>query len=180
MTDNAFWIIIYNTIKGLLDSSTLNPIPDLISNYPPTQQGVPDNPIVLFHNISSRRNGWQGRKNLYNVIDTDFDVTEKYILERVIQVSALVWEDAADLTKSTAVDVINEISSGLMTLSTVENLRTHGIGIFDITNIRTPYFKDEKDLWVMQPNFDFTVMYQNTVEYKAPAASSSTTTINRV
>jgi len=169
MTDNEFWVIMQGTLQAALDDSPLVPAPDLSEAFQPRQQGADENPIAFFHTISSKRYGWQKKKDVFNVGDDDFDTEESYILERVIQVSAMVYEDPADLSKSTAYDIVDQIAGKLQTRIVRTSLLASNIGILRITDIRTPYGKDESDRNVLTPNFDFTVNYRQSVTYKTPA-----------
>ena len=169
MTDNEFWEVIQTTLQAALNDSPLVPAPELAEAFQPRQQGAAENPIAFFNTISSRRYGWQKKKDVYNSDDDDFDTEESYILERVIQVSAMVYEDPSDLSKSTAFDIVDQIAGKLQTRPVRQSLLTSKIGILRITDIRTPYGKDESDRNVLTPNFDFTVNYRQAVTYKTPA-----------
>jgi hypothetical protein len=45
----------------------------------------------------------------------------------------------------------------------IEALKAQGFGIMRITDLRNPYFKDERDQFQASPSFDFTLSYNRTL-----------------
>jgi len=172
MTDNDFKEIILTTITAIiLDAETSgeinlpNPVKTEAGNQP-RQQGQAENPMAFYNIIGTKNYGWQSRKDEFNDGDDDFDHTERQWKERTVQIGVEITENPADDTLSTATDVVNCINMGFGSEKIFLSLKSQGVGIIRITDVREPYIQDEHDRYTMQPNFDCVFSYLLTKQSK--------------
>ena len=127
----------------------------------PTMQGINTNPTVYFFKVGDKRYGFLGRYDKWNSISSQMVHHESQYIESTWQMAALVLQNPSDLTIPTASDLINEVSSIMQSDSTRDILNVSGVGILRITDIRNPYFQDDRDNFEASPSFDMTFVYEN-------------------
>jgi len=178
MTDNEFWQILSGILTPLVTG--IEPTITLVNGFQPNAQGAPLNPLVSFFIISTKRYGWQGSSDTYNELVDDFDHSENWIVERTIQVSAMVKQDPENLDQITAFDIVNALSALLQSDSVIRLLKAAKIGILRVTDIRETFINDESAQHTETPSFDFIVTYSNKAETKAPVVIELNATIQTV
>lgn len=134
----------------------------------PTQQGVNSSPTVYFTMIDKRRYGYLGRFYAWDSDDSVMVHTESQYMESTFQVSALVRQFPTTPNQYTANDLVYEVSNIMQSDSTLDLLNAAGVGILRVTDIRNPYFTDDRDQFEAVPSFDFTLTYQNSRVMNTP------------
>lgn len=99
--------------------------------------------------------------------------TETQQYETTFQFSALATQNPATPTQYTASDVVNLIASILQSSVTIAALQAHGVGIERITDVRNPYFLDDRDRYEASPSFDVTVTHKQVVVTTTPIVRST-------
>jgi hypothetical protein len=165
---------IQRAVKAVLDDGfSAFGYPNIIvaQSFQPTKQGVPLDPIVYFTKINAQRYGFQSRKNIYNDQTGFFDHSENYFLEANYQINAVIKQDISDPNSVNAYDIVDLSAAILQTERARQFLLDLGIGILRITSIRTPRYLNSSDNFDIDPSFDFTLVYQNTINYTVDPAT---------
>ncbi len=113
-------------------------------SFQPTQQGAFTGPAVYFFKIGDHRYGFLGRTNVWDSVHGVEVHTETQNYETTFQVSAWVRQ-VPGVSTYTASDLVNVVSGILQSDSTVFTLAANDVGIYRITDVRNPYFVDDRD-----------------------------------
>jgi len=154
----------------------------LAASFQPTNQGVNTPPTIFLFKIGDHRYGFLERTDVWDV-DTETMVhTETQIYETMFQISALSIQNPATATTSTptASDLANVAASIMQSDVTRLALNAQGINIYRITDVRNPYFMDDKNRFEASPSFDFTVQHQQVVTTTSPVSTKFVVNIDRV
>ena len=128
----------------------------------PTQQGANTAPTVYFYKLSDKRYGFLRRSDDYSDEDATMYHSEIQFYESQFQVSSLVRQSPLTPYEYTASDLVNEVSMILQSSYCLDILTAANIGVLRISNIRNPYFMDDRDQFEASPSFDFTLTYRQT------------------
>lgn len=159
MTDNELiklFLPIINT--GLQDAGLTNVV--VTQSNQPTQQGINIAPTVYFYKIGDHRYGWVDREDKWDGINNVH--TEVQIYETTFQISALVLQKPNNTLTYTASDLVNEVAYIMQNESTLQTLSDSNVGILRITDVRNPYFLDDRDNFEASPSFDFILTHKQT------------------
>lgn len=127
----------------------------------PTQQGAPTAPAVFISKISHKRYGWGGVQNRFDAtLSQQVQETNQYY-ETLYQFSALVTQDPADVTALTASDVLDAVAGIFNGDTGRAALRAAGMGVLRVTDVRNPYFIDDKGHFAASPSFDLVVTHRS-------------------
>lgn len=160
MTENQLILLFLPIINaGLIADGFLN-VPVKRANQP-TQQGANSGNTVYFYPIANRRYGYLGRFYNWDSVHSVMVHDETQYMESSFQISTLVRQYPTQPALYTAYDLAYEVSSILQSDATIVTLNNAGVGILRITDIRQPYFVDDRDNFEASPSFDFTLTYQN-------------------
>ena len=165
---------VQRTIKAVLDTGlAANSITATVQQgYQPTTQGAPLDPVVIFEKISARRYGWQGRKYTRIPGDPDtFTLDEPYFLRPTYQVTGFMNQDPVDPQSLTAYDVLDLCAAILQSEAGLATFKAAGIGIDRVSDIRTPHLLDDSGRSIMDVNFDFVLVYENSLTSVIPSAT---------
>ena len=154
MTDNELFTLIF----GILDAGLVARLPDVTivtqQADQPTQQGTPSGPVVLVFKIGDRRSGYLQESDIWDVPNNKMVHTERQYMETTFQLSVLFPQNPTVLSL-TASDLVNTCASILQTSAVRTQLSALGMGMLRITDVRNPYFTDDKDRFEANPSFDF-------------------------
>ena len=153
---------------------------EVIQAFQPTKQGPPDKNNVRLFKISAPRVGHQGRNAVFNVGNDNFDETEKYWQSINIQATTEVRQDLSDEDSLTAYDLAGLCAAILQTRVTRQALLVSGISIENIKDIRFSSDLDDSDEYDLNPSFDFTVLYEQTLSSNFPKVHHIDANIKRV
>ena len=87
--------------------------------------------------------------------------TEQYIT--TFQASALATQNPADTESLTASDILNLAAYVLQSGATIAALEEQGVGILAISQVRNPYFADDRVRYEASPSFDFQISHKQIV-----------------
>ena len=96
--------------------------------------------------------------------------TQQYITS--FQMSSLATQDPANTESLTASDILNYGISVLQSGNTIAALEAQGVGILNISQIRNPYFSDDRQRYEASPNADFRLTHKQIVTTVVPVVTS--------
>lgn len=162
MNDNDLIKAFKPIISGLLEANGITNCPVIAANQP-TRQGVELNKAIYFTKISDKRYGFVKRSDQLDLPNNKFLHTELQPYETTFQINALSIQSPSDVNALTASDLVNLVSSIMQSDYARDELKKSGIGIIRITDVRNPYFVDDKDRYEASPSFDFTLLYNRSL-----------------
>jgi hypothetical protein len=168
MLDNPLIDLIATQAEAAIASAGWNYV--VIQKNGPDQQGLPTNPGVFLEKIGDHRYGYKSVKQTYRPTTDDFAETETQVLETTFQISALVIQNPNDLTIPTASDVANYVCMYMQSNSVISNLRQQGVSILRVSDVRNPYFVDDRERFEGNPSFDLIVTHSNSITISVPSA----------
>lgn len=159
-TDNSLIQIFLPIINaGLIADGFTNVVVQQANQ--PTMQGSPTAPTVYFYKLATKRYGFLGRNDAWDIITSKMDHTESQYYESTWTVQALVLQNPATPNQYTASDLADEVASIMQSDATRAILNANNIGILRISDISNPYFIDDRDNYEAVPSFDFVLVYEN-------------------
>lgn len=147
--------------------------------YEPTQQGVNTVPTVYFYKLFDHRYGFRKASDKWDEVNSEMVHTEEQKYETTFQISALVIQDPANISY-TASDLVNDVAAIMQSVATINTLEAQGVGIYRVTEVRNPYFTDDKDRNEASPSFDFTLTHTQTIVSTVPVIETTEFGIYRV
>lgn len=174
MTDSEIEVVIMSILSA--EFTDLAATVEVLQSYNPRSQGPPLAPVVTFQKLFARRVGFQGRKEVYDSGDDEFDATESWFLRATYQVDTFITPNVA-VGALNPYDIADLCAGALQSREARQTLLASGLGIQRITDIRTPKSMDDSDRFQMNASFDFDLTYQNTrVSIVPPATVTGTVT----
>lgn len=159
MTDNALIRIFFPLIKSGLTANGITAT--MRQSYQPTEQGAESGAALYFFKVGDKRIGHPKRSSAWNsLLGKEID-TDTQLHESTWQISA--WVRQTPTSDQTASDVLAITAMYMQGAQFVEALKAAGVGILRVTDLRNPYFKDERDQFQSSPSFDFTISYNRTM-----------------
>lgn len=152
----------------------------LARKYQPRQHGANTGPIVYFFKIGDHNHGSPQREDLYNEAGVIFDQTQRQLVETTYQLAAWVPQNPADVAALTESDVLNIVSAIMQSDAILAVFRGAGVGIQRVTDIRNPYFVDERDRFEAEPSFDIVLTHYRNLSSTLPAVDTFEANIHRV
>ena len=171
MRDNELSILLSGFMDEAAISSGWNFL--VVQNNQPTQQGVPTEPTAFFQHVIDHPYGWPISNHEYNFQSGDFNDISTQLWETTFQISSLVLQDPANISRPTAKDVVNYIKQYMAHRNTIERLMSQSINILKIGNVRNHYFEDDMHRFEDYPNFDLTFTHNKQLTLKVPAVHSA-------
>lgn len=144
-------------------------------SYQPRTTGTPTGPTLFLSNMPWHRYGFLQRKDEAAVGVAGTRHTEAQVMETTFQCGASVppAPPPAALPGYTAMDLCYRASAILQSDAGRTALRVGGVGIERITEIRAPYFKDDRDQFEASPSFDFVVTFTQTDVTESPVITAT-------
>lgn len=176
MTDNAIIRIFFPLIKAGLTANGVTAV--MRQSYQPTEEGAESATALYFFKVGDKRLGHPKRSSAWNTLLSKEVDTDTQLHEATWQISA--WVRQTPTSDQTASDVLAITAMYMQGAQFVEALKAAGIGILRITDLRNPYFKDERDQFQASPSFDFTISYNRTMIRDGRALSLIETNFKRV
>lgn len=178
MTKNELGIALRSNILAGLIKHGLSTV-QVIENYQPTQQGRVSSPVIYFHALPEYRYGWQHRKRKYDDVENKITTTETQWIESSYQIYALAPENPLNLNLPTAVDLVSAAAMVCNSETFAVAMRKAGAGVQRITQIRNPYFVNDRGQFEASPSFDITLSHKRSFTEITPVAEDVTTQIFR-
>ncbi len=137
-------------------------------SFQPINVGANTAPTLYIHKISDHRYGFPERKD---TIESDLSLqhSETQLYESMFQITALSIQDPANTAQKTASDIANMAAAIMQSDATNATLLANSISIYRITDVRNPYFVDDKDRFEASPSFDFTLQHEQVIISTTPA-----------
>lgn len=180
MLDN---MIFKNVIEVLRAGLTAQGFTDVAvkQNFQPRNQGANSGPTLYIHKLGDHRYGFLQRKNEWDEYEEIEIHTETQLYESMFQITALsIQNPKLGIDQLTASDLAN-VSAGIMQSdATVDALTAKGLNIYRITDVRNPYFVDDKERFEAAPSFDFTLQHEQVIISQTPVVDDFTLDIERV
>ena|ERR1700722_7123100 len=179
MLDNQLIKIFLPIIQnGLIDFGLTNVI--VRQSNQPTQQGANSGQVVYFYKIGDYRYGFPGYHTYFDLNNLLMKQTYLQHYETTWQINAMAIQDPSNVDSLTASDLVNIVSEILQQDSTVIQFANNDIGILRITDVRNPYFVDDKDNFEASPSFDFTLSHKQIKETIIPIISETQAKIYQI
>jgi E217 gateway protein gp29 len=159
MSENTILTALINVISAGLTERGITV--GIVQNYQPTQQGIPTGDTVFIYKLHGHRYGSPERKDVF--ADNVMTHTETQVWETTFQISALATINPLTPSQLTAGDYCDAVSGVLQSEAGIVALLTSGIGMQRITNVRNPFFKNDRMQFQNDPSFDVTVTYSESV-----------------
>lgn len=181
MLDNQLIAAVVAIIRaGLTAAGTPYSTAVVLQSFQPTQEGVPSLPSVFLHKIGDHRYGFLEREDIYDEDNNVFIHKETQIYETMFQITTLVTQDPANTSAVTASDLANRVAAIMQSDSTVKTLLDSDVQILRVTDIRNPYFTDDRDRNEANPSFDFTLTHKQVIITSTPVIESVEVNFDRV
>lgn len=152
----------------------------LARKYQPRQHGATTGPIVYFFKVGDHNHGSPQREDFYNEAGVIFDQTQRQLVETTYQLAAWVPQNPADVAALTESDVLNIVSAIMQSDALIAAFRAAGVGIQRVTDIRNPYFVDERDRFEAEPSFDIVLTHYRNLVSTTPRVETYEANIHRV
>lgn len=179
MLDNQIIKIVRDLIIAGMTARGISGV-SVKQSFQPTQQGANTAATVYLYKVSDKRYGFLGRKDVWNSAQNRIDHVETQQYETTFQVNALVIQDPSNINSLTASDIVNAVAGIIQSDTAINTFHTNGIGILRVTDVRNPYFVDDKGRHEASPNFDFTLTHKMIVSSTTPVIETVEFEINRV
>jgi hypothetical protein len=162
MLDNALINLFATQLEAASAAATWG-YPVLQKNQP-TQEGIPTGPAIFFEKLYDHAYGWpEVSYDQYNAENNTFVQTELQWTETTFQVSALVIQDPSNLSLPTASDVVNYMKMSINSRAAIKTFKAQGVSGLRVTELRNPYFRDERHTFEGNPNFDIVLQHQRII-----------------
>jgi hypothetical protein len=179
MLDNQLFAALRSVILAGLSAANFPNVAVEQSNQP-TQQGINSGPTVRFTKLYDHLYGVIKRDSQWDANTGKMVNTALQYYETTVQVDALLTQDPADVNSITASDLVNTVAVYLQDDPARLALQALGIGILKITEVRNPYFKNDRDQFTASPSFDFTLVHERVIVTTAPVVKSIKIGVYRV
>jgi len=179
MLDNELIQIFRPLIIAGLTARGFNGV-SVVQAYQPTQQGINTGPTVYFFKVGDHRYGYLHRKDEWDPDEEKIIHTETQLYETTFQISALVTSNPSNINTYTASDLVNTVSAILQSDATLDALQDAGAPILRITDIRNPYFTDDRDRFEENPSFDFILIHEQVSITETPVIESIELDVKRI
>lgn len=159
MTDRDLIKVFFPLLKAGLTANGITA--NVRQSYQPTEQGAESVPSLYFFKVGDKRIGSPSRKSVWDTLLGKEIDTDTQLHEATFQISA--WVRQTTTTTETASDILSSVAMIMQGSQFIEALKANGIGILRITDLRNPYFKDDRDQFQASPSFDFAISYNRTL-----------------
>lgn len=141
----------------------------VVQKNEPSQEGVPTAPTIFFEKLFDKPYGFPMVESDYQSEFGNFAEVETQLYETTFQISALVPQDPTNLTIPTASDVANYLCMYMKTRTVVAILMQAEVGILRVTDVRNPYFVDDRERFEASPSFDLILTHKRVITMTVPA-----------
>ena len=179
MKDNDLIKLIIATINGVKAGYGIGAV-KVKQSYQPTQQGANSDPTAYLFKIGDKRYGFNKRHDVWVPATATMEHQEIQIYETTFQVNALAIQDPANVNSLTASDIVNTIAAIIHSDYALNEFRKKGVGILRVTDVRNPYFIDDKNRHEASPSFDFVLTHKQTFTTASPVVESVEFNVERI
>lgn len=143
--------------------------------YQPTQQGANSSKSVYFFKVSDNRYGFGARQYSYGTMNST--LTESQLYVTTFQIQAWVRQVptlVVDYSLLTASDLVNLCARILLSQAALDTFDTNNIGVLRITDVRNPFFIDDRGQFESSPSFDVQLTSKTDMASQIPSTSEVT------
>lgn len=148
-------------------------------SYQPTTQGTNSGLLLTLHDIAETRYGFEQKKDVWNEETEQFDHVQSQQIETTLQFGALGPQVPGNDAELTLSDYVRAAASALQSDACLGLLRSAGIGLTRIRDVRIVYSIDDKDQHEANPSFDATFTHRDTVIDALPTVTAREVVIHR-
>jgi hypothetical protein len=177
MTDKELFALLITTLQTGLTAQSLSV--GIQQNYQPTQEGAPSGPTIFLQKIGDHRYGFPSRVVAYSSPGVS-TLTETQLYESRFQFDALAIQDPSDTSGPTASDLLNWAAMIFQGEAAIATLAANQVGVLRVTDIRQPFFRDEKERFEASPSFDLIVRYPRVMVTSIPSTKLFAGTVDPV
>jgi hypothetical protein len=167
MLDNALIKLLLSVIYEQEATAGISGTP-IKQAFQPTRQGVNTQPTAYLYKISDSRIGFPYRSDIWDKAASRMVHTELQQYATTFQFSALATQDPQTPTQYTAADILNLIAYCLQSDAAVAALECQRVGILRVTDVRNPYFLDDRQQNEACPSFDVTLTHEQVIRSSIP------------
>jgi hypothetical protein len=171
MLDNELIAMVISTVIAQEEVAGIPGLP-IKQAMQPTQQGANTQPTAYLHKIGDRRVGFPRKSDEWDAMKSVMVHTELQKYETTFQISTLATQNPKTPQQYTASDVLNLIAYILQSAATVAAFEGRGVGILRVTDVRNPYFLDDRQRFEASPNLDFTLTHSQVIVSTTPVLKS--------
>lgn len=179
MLDNQLFQLIISVLKANQSIAGIAGL-QVVQAYQPTRQGVATAPTIYIHKIGDRRFGFRSASDVWDTHAAQMVHTETQKYETKFQLSALATQNPSTPNQMTASDIVNLCAYCLQSVIAVAQFENNGVGVLRVTDVRNPYFLDDRDQPEASPSFDFTLTHDQTITSTMPIVSETVIQIDQV
>ncbi len=155
-------------------------VPVVQQKQQPTQQGVPSTPVIFIEKLFSNRYGYPQSFYIPDGID-DLKAVEYQLVDSTFQFAAMVAQNPKDSNMPTANDLLQIVCQILQSRVTIGQLAVGKIGLLRVTDVRNPYFTNDRDRQEAHPTFDMVVNHNWMIQpLSVPKVQSTEADIHRI
>lgn len=140
-------------------------------SYQPTQQGIIETPVVLISKLQDIPRAWTERKDHWDPLLQVESHQELQIYETHFQIGTLYPQNPG-VDTMTASDLANTVRQILQSEDCITTLFQNDVQIIRVTDVRNPYFKDDRDLFEMSPSFDIALNHKQSFTNESDSISN--------
>lgn len=167
MLDNQLISLIISTLVAGEAAAGIPGTP-IAQAFQPTMEGTNTVPTAYIYKIGDRRYGFLQRSDQWSSGSGSIVHTEDQKYETTFQLSALATQNPATPTQMTASDLLNLCASILQSDVSIAAFQAAGVGIERITDVRNPYFLDDRQQYEASPSFDFVMVHDQIITTTTP------------
>jgi hypothetical protein len=171
MLDNQLIDLVATQLESASAASGWNYI--VLQKDQPTQQGTPTAPTIFFEKLFDTEHGWPALSDSYQAQSNNFSETETQVVITTFQISALVIQDPTNLSLPTASDVANYMKQYMNSRFTISTFKNQQVSILRVSEVRNPYFSDDRTMFEANPSFDLMVVHNRPISFTVDSVSTA-------
>jgi hypothetical protein len=151
-------------------------------SFQPTNQGANLGATIYINKIGDKRLGFLRRNSVWIPLPSPgrMEYEQMQIVETTFQISALSIQIPSNVVQLTASDICEYAADILQGDTARETLQTKGVQMLRVTDIRNPYFMDDKERFEASPSFDFTLMHERVIISTTPVVETYEFNVKRI
>lgn len=153
MTDEEIFVAVRSVLLG-----TTSPPVRVLQQYQPTTEGRVGGKVLYMYLLPTKRYGWLKRADR-----SDGSHVETQQMESTMQITALDPDGYP-------MDLCRAASDRLQSDEGLAALAVLGLRPLRVTDLRNPFFKNDRDDYEASPNFDIVLEHKHVREYGVPDA----------
>lgn len=174
ITDNQLIDIFATQLEAASAQAGWNYV--VLQNNQPSLEGAPTAPTIYFEKMFDDEYGWPMVGYVHNAPvapspQGTYTQAEDQWTETTFQVSAQAIQDPSNLSVPTASDIVNYMKLYINSRKALAAFKSAGVGVLRVTKIRNPKFKDDREVFEANPNFDVVVQYKREISATVPATN---------